>query len=190
MGPSDSLSDYLNEWIFLDSGSGLGQLGPLSQQKYVAHEDTKLAAYWPHIVYQGMGGEIRGVHYACHEENECWHERVFDTTTARNGTQLVATPLQNDLSSLGLFYQEEGGRVLEYAENKDAEGSLWENCKRTPPSRPSDLIDSPNHLTLKQQHIPTSYPQMLHSPPSPRPASHPPHSIRTSSGKTPTTRYR
>ena len=82
-----------------------------------------------------MAGEMRGVHYACHEENECWHERVFSTTKASNGTQLVVTPLQNNLSSLGLFYHEKGGRFLEYAEDEEAVGSLWENCKLTPPRR-------------------------------------------------------
>lgn len=35
--------------------------------------------------------------------------------------------MQNSLSSLGLFFQEEGGRFLEYRENTDEEGELWQN---------------------------------------------------------------
>ncbi|KAF2683273.1 hypothetical protein K458DRAFT_418910 [Lentithecium fluviatile CBS 122367] len=120
--------NHLNEWIFPDTGPEIGRPGPLSQQKYTAREDSKIASYWPHLVYQGTSGEIRGAHYACHEKNECWHERVFSTTDARNGTHLVVTPMQNNLSSLGLFYQEKGGRMLVYTEDEDEIGALWENA--------------------------------------------------------------
>ncbi|KAF1950692.1 hypothetical protein CC80DRAFT_554053 [Byssothecium circinans] len=119
--------NFLNEWIFPDDGPEIGLPGPLSQQKYIAHEDTKIASYWPHIVYQGVTGELRNVYYGCHEKDHCWHERVFRTTQASNGTQLILVPLGNNLASLGIFYQEDGGRFLEYRENYGAVGSLWEN---------------------------------------------------------------
>lgn len=95
----------------------------------MALNETKVASYWPRIVYQGMSGEIREAHYECHRENECWHERVLSTTTAMNSTQLVAAPMGNNLSSLGLFYQEEDGKYINYKEDSDGYSELWTNGK-------------------------------------------------------------
>lgn len=119
--------DYLNEWIFPDTGPETGQPGPLTQQKYIANEQTQIASYWPQIFYQGLSGEIRGADYACHEKNECWHERVLRTTDAMNGTHLSAVPGGNNLSSLILFYQEDDNKVILYAENDEEEGELLDN---------------------------------------------------------------
>lgn len=99
---------------------------------YVAHKNSRLASYGSHVVYQGVNGEVRDAHYECHGKDACWHDRILNTTKASNGTQLALIPLQNRLSSLGLFYQEEGGRFLKYAEDEDSVGSLWENRESAP----------------------------------------------------------
>lgn len=114
----------MKEWIFPDNGPKIGQPGPLTKQKYVAHDQTKLGAYWPYVVYQGLSGEIRAVHYACHKKNECWHESVLDTMEAKNGTQLIVPPLAYNSSLTGLFYQEEGGRFQVYAQDDPARGAI------------------------------------------------------------------
>ena len=80
-------------------------------------------------MYQGLSGELRSVHYVCQKTNECWRERVFQTTQASNGTRLALVPLETSLAYLGLFYQEEGGRFIEYRESDEAAGTLWENGK-------------------------------------------------------------
>lgn len=130
-------ADRLKEWIFPDNGPKIGQPGPLTKQKYVAHDQTKLGAYWPYVVYQGLSGEIRAVHYACHKKNECWHESVLDTTEAKNGTQLIVPPLAYNSSLTGLFYQEEGGRFLVYAQDDSARRAIQGNGK--------SYVNSPCH---------------------------------------------
>lgn len=123
------LPDYLREWIFPDSGPAIGQPGSLSAQMYIAHEETKLGFYWPSLVYQGMSGEIREAHFECHRENECWHDNVLRTTEASNGTRLVTVPMRNNISSTGLFYREEGGKVLNYKEDNGQASEIWANRK-------------------------------------------------------------
>ncbi|KAF2014731.1 hypothetical protein BU24DRAFT_423639 [Aaosphaeria arxii CBS 175.79] len=122
-------NNYLLEWIFPDSGPVEGQPGPLTEQKYMAHEASKLAYYWPTLSYQGLSGEIRQAYYECHRKNECWHDRVLDTNEAKNGTQLAMSPMQNELTVAGLFYQEkDGGRVVIYREdNGNGTAELWSN---------------------------------------------------------------
>ena len=119
--------DRLNEWIFPDNGPDVGQPGPLTEQKYIAHDQTKISAYWPHIVYQGFSGELRAVDYACHEKTRCWHESVLRTTEAKNGTQLVTLPFQNNMSTQGLFYQEEEGRVIAHVKDDKGDEEMWES---------------------------------------------------------------
>ena len=120
----------MKEWIFPDNGPKIGQPGPLTEQKYVAHDQAKIGAYWPYVIYQGLSGEIRSVHYACHEKNECWHESVLDTIETKNGTQLVVLPLAHNSSLMGLFYQEEEeDRFLAYTQDKSGKGESWENGK-------------------------------------------------------------
>ena len=117
----------MSEWVFPDTGPDIGRPGSLTAQKYPAHDQTKISAYWPYVVYQGVSGEIRAAHYACHEESECWHDAVLNTTQATNGTRLVALPLAQNLSTMGLFYQEEGGRFLAYTHNASRDSQIWQN---------------------------------------------------------------
>lgn len=118
-------TNYLNEWIFPDTGPNTGQAGPLNQQKYMAHSESNLAFYWPQLVYQGLSGEIRGNHFECYRKNECWHETVLTTSAATNGTPLAIVPLRNNLSSTGLFYREESGRCVNYKEDNGDAWGVW-----------------------------------------------------------------
>lgn len=121
-------NNYLNEWLFPDSGPAEGQPGSLTEQKYIVHNDTKLSFYWPSLIYQGMSGEIREAHFECHRRNQCWHDNVLRTTEARNGTQLALVPMRNSLASTGLFYQEESGRYVNYKQDSEkGTMTVWEN---------------------------------------------------------------
>lgn len=119
--------DYLNEWTFSDAGSELGQAGSLNEQKEIAHEGTQLGYYWPQLVYQGMSGEIRAASFECHHKNQCWHYRVLDTSTPKNGTPLVTTPSGNNLSTTAVFYEQDDGSSVYYTENSSQEAHLWQN---------------------------------------------------------------
>ncbi|KAF1995164.1 hypothetical protein P154DRAFT_350205 [Amniculicola lignicola CBS 123094] len=146
-------SNYLKEWIFSDTGSALGRPGPLTDQKYIAHEKTQISYYWPRLLYQGMSGEIRGAHFECHKRGECWHDTVLRTTDARNGTQLVAVPMWNNLSSIGLFYEQDDGKFVNYKEDWGRASAIWKNrafSDKIPPEasvaafstiRPEDVDD-------------------------------------------------
>lgn len=126
-------NNYLSEWLFPDDGSVTGMPGTLDQQKYIAHQDTKLAFYWPRLMYQGMSGEIRETRFDCHveddeEDDECWHDKVLRTSDATNGTRLATLPMQNSLSSTGLFYQEKDGRYANYISDRERhESTIWVN---------------------------------------------------------------
>ncbi|PVH94976.1 hypothetical protein DM02DRAFT_171888 [Periconia macrospinosa] len=109
--------NYLNEWIFSGGGSDVGQPGPLTRQKYLAHPSSSLAAYWPRIIYQGTSGEIREINYNCSSKTQCYYDKALSTTQARNGTQLLVLPAKSDLTSTAVFYQEQDGRFLEYRED-------------------------------------------------------------------------
>jgi hypothetical protein len=122
-------NNYLKEWTFSDSGPIIGLPGSLTQYKYMAHDKTHIAFYWPSINYQGMSGEVREAQFECYRRGECWHDNVLRTTEASNGTRLVQVPMGNNLSSTGLFYQEEDGRYVNYKE-EDGQGSMvWTNRK-------------------------------------------------------------
>ena len=110
----------------------------------MAHADTELTSYWPQIVFQGMSGEIRANSYECHRKNECWHEKVLETSSAANGTRLALIPLQNNRSSTGLFYREKSGRYVNYKEEDDQPWGVWTNRKLLT-SR--STISSSSHIT-------------------------------------------
>jgi hypothetical protein len=117
--------DYVSEWIFPDSGPELGQPGSLTQQMYIAHPETQLAFYWPSLIYQGMSGEVREAQFECHHKNECWHDNVLHTSEASNGTRLANVPRGNNLTSTSLFYQEDGGRFVDFKED-NGESQIYE----------------------------------------------------------------
>jgi hypothetical protein len=119
--------DDINEYNFPNSGPAIGQPGSLNQQKYIAHDETQLAFYWPKVIYQGMSGEIREAHFECHRKNECWHDNVLRTTGASNGTRLATAPMRNNESSTGLFYREESGRFVNYKEDNADASEIWAN---------------------------------------------------------------
>ncbi|KAF2650228.1 hypothetical protein K491DRAFT_697435 [Lophiostoma macrostomum CBS 122681] len=116
----------INEWIFPDSGPELGQPGSLTQQMYIAHPETQLAFYWPSLIYQGMSGEVREAQFQCYQEGECWNEHVLHTSEAANGTKLVTVPRGNNLTSMSLFYREDGGRFVDHKED-DGNSQIYAN---------------------------------------------------------------
>ncbi|KAF2112837.1 hypothetical protein BDV96DRAFT_144974 [Lophiotrema nucula] len=120
-------TDRIIEWVFQENGSVTGQPGSLNEQKYMSHAASKVAAYWPRILYQGMSGEVREARFECYEDNECWNDDVLSTTQPVNGTQLTTIPMQNNHSSYALFYQEEDGRYLTYLEGANESSTLYAN---------------------------------------------------------------
>jgi hypothetical protein len=119
--------DYLNEWNFPDTGPEAGQSGPLVRQKYMAHQESSLAFYWPQLIYQGLSGELQGNRYECHQKDKCWHENVLTASAAKNGTAFAIVPLRNNLSSIGLFYEEENGRFVNYKDENTQPWGIWTN---------------------------------------------------------------
>ncbi|KAF2737765.1 hypothetical protein EJ04DRAFT_574274 [Polyplosphaeria fusca] len=109
----------VNEWVFTDTGPALGEAGSLNDQKYMAHGDTQLASYWPNIIYQGMSGEMREARFACYERETCWNDGVLATTQPVNGSHMAMIPFHDELASVGVFYQEEDGRYLNFVEDSD-----------------------------------------------------------------------
>ncbi|KAF2474827.1 uncharacterized protein BDR25DRAFT_112349 [Lindgomyces ingoldianus] len=119
--------NYVSEWIFPDNGPTIGQPGSLDQQRYTASESSNLAFYWPKLVYQGLGGELRGVNFECHKKNQCWHDSVLRSTEPSNGTRLALVPLTNNLSSTALFYRQEDGSYVNYKEDGGQASVIWRN---------------------------------------------------------------
>lgn len=128
--------DYLNEWIFTAWGDPIGRAGSLTSQKYITHPNTTLAAYWPQITYQGVGGELRSLYYECHRKNDCWNDGVTAGSNAINGTQLALVPDLNNNQGGSLFFTEMGSeRLLLYKEDNFGNAALWANEAFSPLTR-------------------------------------------------------
>ncbi|ORY12103.1 hypothetical protein BCR34DRAFT_663998 [Clohesyomyces aquaticus] len=117
--------NYVSEWIFPDKGPEEGQPGSLNQQRYTASDISHIAFYWPELVYQSNGGELRLVSFECRTKNRCWHDSTLPTTDASNGTQLAMIPLTNNLSSLALFYSQEDGAYVSYIDRFGQASEIW-----------------------------------------------------------------
>lgn len=122
----------LNEWVFTEDGPSLGQAGTLNYQLYMAHNSTQLASYGPNILYQGMSGEVREVSFTCYGKGQCWNDRVLGTTQPVNGSRLTMVPTQKTNPTVGLFYQDEDGRYLNYVEDDERKSSVWANGRLIP----------------------------------------------------------
>lgn len=52
---------------------------------------------------------------------------MLDTSEAKKGTRMAAVPMRNEVSVVGLFYQEDSGRVVNYKQNKNESSEVWAN---------------------------------------------------------------
>jgi hypothetical protein len=104
----------IQEYIF-HSDNDTGRSGPLNSLNARADTNTRLASYWPSLVYQNSDNSISELRYNCTvNETNCWHNQNLVISGPRPGAAVAEVPQRRNMSGLVLFYQREDENVVGY----------------------------------------------------------------------------
>ncbi|ORY15318.1 hypothetical protein BCR34DRAFT_183877 [Clohesyomyces aquaticus] len=139
----------LQEFIFKDD-SKTGKSGTLNSQNIKPASDTRLAAYWPLIVYQSPENTISETRYNCSTgTTDCWNNVKLDITAHGSSNSLAVVPMGRRVFGLFLYYQRQDEELVNYVW-QDATG-VWlgerEFAQPIPPSAPIAVLATPTSST-------------------------------------------
>ncbi|OCK74086.1 hypothetical protein K432DRAFT_364028 [Lepidopterella palustris CBS 459.81] len=111
----------LNEWSWDITDSTLGTSGSLTPYTIPTGSDSRLASYWPFIIYQDAGLGLHEVVYDCRFPG-CWFNRTLNQT-GYDGADIVIVPAQQNLREMNIIYQR-GDQKLMSLDRNSTNGNL------------------------------------------------------------------
>jgi hypothetical protein len=112
----------LREWNWGSSEpsfSSAGSGGGANSHDFQAHPSSQIGAYWPFIMYQGSDGDLVELVYE-------WHGWDVSPTTTDDwtipvleGGAIQIVPVQQALTKMGIFYQQEDLSMVLYERDGD-----------------------------------------------------------------------
>lgn len=120
----------LQQFVFLENDE-IGHNGDLGKQNITPAQNTRLASYWPSVIYQNEDNTLSEVHYNCSIGlNKCWYTENLDLKAYGPSAALAEGPLGTNFSGKYLFYQREDEVLVERGWKNDTR--TWFDSKSIP----------------------------------------------------------
>lgn len=119
----------LQEYIFEDNDK-TGYNGSLNDQNIVPANNTRLASYWPSLVYQNPDDTISEMRYDCPiGASSCWKSKNLDIKGPGPSAPLAEVPRGRWGTESHLYYQRQDGELVNLVFRNDTE--QWTTGKST-----------------------------------------------------------
>lgn len=146
----------LKEFIF-EGTEDVGRPGSLNSQNITPAAGTKLASYWPSLVFQNSGNTISEVRYNCTTRPQtCWILEDLQIPRAAPSAALAEVPMGRNLEGIFLYYQRADKDLVNLAWGNET--GEWKQSKSTAPPLHSSPLTSPKRASPAPSPFPTRQP--------------------------------
>ena len=122
-------SSTLQEFIFVDDKT-TGHPGTLGEANITTAPDSRLAAYWPSVVYQNSDNTISEAKFNCSKSKDndnCWNLENLNIKAYGPSAGLAEIPMGRASAGMYLYYQRDDEELVNSAYQRKTDE--WEPCK-------------------------------------------------------------
>jgi hypothetical protein len=135
----------LREWNWDTSApslSGAGAGGVATSHDFQAHPSSQIGSYWPFIIFQGPDGDLLELVYGPQRWDISPRKTDDWTIPVLEGGAIQIVPVQQALTKMGVFYQQEDLTMVLYerdGDNKNGREGVYVKDGEFPSASPRSM---------------------------------------------------